>query len=548
MLLTRRTFGRLAKLSGLSIATAAAATEKGTASEPAPASPAILSGAIELGSFPGLVAGPLRHQPNAAAIRIANGRVLQAGLNAAAAAGKFIEEGHGLRIEYAAHQVQEGRNVGLQVPYDLRAFIGSGPGSNGGSQLIQFARNHPVITLGDVGSSNNLSEGCTYKGFRVGYGVGQQGQDQASTILIGRGFACRYEDLFEDSFMMGSQPYQGMIGLHFFTATGQFTFSNILKNIKIHRAQRNLLRTGAVGTGNVWENVYLGGGTFGSRVPLSGAAVHFANNWASQAAGAISQLNIEWVEANQFLFLEAVRTGSFNSLRFEGCKMVGQSPTLISATASTISIRALVLVDTWIGAEAKGTPSIVSSDFNSQISIDGVEAKWSGPSYNSEAVVEVSTHFVDVGREYNNIEIANVAIEGGANCISIDTTLSNTQFGDLRALGRYSYRKLQSHTENSVIMVTDADHINYGAHRNPIIRYSGPLTADRTVTITKVIAPAGLLSSVLRPNDEIVVLRRDETAIGPYALIVQDSSGIELGRLTTANAERAFLVGNKRPN
>lgn len=534
--MTRRALGRLARMSGLSIATAASAAEGTTSSSAALAAPASLRGAVELGSLSGLVTGALDDRPGATAIRIANGSILQAGLDAAAGAGKFVEESNGLRIEYSASRAQEARNVGLQIPYDLRGFLGSGPAYKGGSRLIQYASNHPAITLGDVGSGDKLSEGCTYRGFRIGYGIGQQGQDQASTILIGRGFACRYEDLFEDSYMAGTLPCQGMTGLHFYTANGQFTFSNILKNIKIHRAQRNLLRTGAVGTGNVWENVYLGGGTFGSRVPLSGAAVHFANNWASQAAGAISQLNIEWVEANRFLFLEAVRSGSFDSLRFEGCKLIGQSPSLIHAAGSNVSIHALASIDNWVDAAAKA-PSLISANLDSMIRIDGLEAKWSGTSYNPEAVIGTHTSLVKADQGHHNIEVANATFEGGSDQFELDASLGAGVFTIPPRIGRYRYRSGQSQVVGGLVSLVDQDYASYGAHLDVTIRYSGKLTAKRTVTISPICAPSGLGSVLPRPEGDVIRIVRDDSAAGAFPLAVQDHAGAQIAQLDTPGTE-----------
>lgn len=521
--------------------TAAAAADNAATPGSGAAAPAIVRGSVELGSFPGLVTGELADRPTAAQIRIANGTALQAGLDIAAATGKFVEESDGLRIEYAASRVQEGRNVGLQVPHQLRGLVGTGPASNG-SRLIQFARNQPAVTLGDIGSGNALSEGCIYRGFRIGYGVSQQGQDQASTIMIGRGFACRYEDLFEDSFMTGPRPCQGMTGLHFHTATGQFTFSNILNNIKIHRAQRNLLRTGAIGTGNVWENVYLGGGTFGSRLPLSGAAVHFANNWAEQALGTIAQLNIEWVEANQFLFMEAVRSASFDSLRFEGCKLIGQSPSLICAVGSVASIRALVFVDVWIDATARGTPSLISVSNDSQVKVDGLEAKWSGNSYNPEAVVSAGTRVVNADPTHNNVDIANACFKGASDQVDLDASLPLATFGATTSVGHYRYRKGQSCSDDSLVSVTDQDHANYGVHRNPTVRYSGALTSPRIVTIHPVMAPSGIASGSLRPDGEIIRIVRDQTATGPHLLVIRDDAGNEIGRLSEPGTEKLLVM------
>lgn len=499
--------------------------------------PAYMTGAIDLARYPGVQTGALGQDAAAQAQRLQNARQLATAL----ATGKYIELAPE-RFEYTATESQAGRPVGLQVPSQCPGLVGAGS-SGTGTRLVQYARDCPVLTIGDIGSDPaRTTAAATFGGFVLGYGSSQAGAPNASTLMLGRAWMSRFYDIREDSSLAGAGSHNpGMIGLHLFSTDHQFFFSNALTNIRIYGAQQNLLRVSSLGTGNTWTNVYFGGGTFGQRVRLSGAALHLSDGGRGFALGHVAQLNVEWVEAEQILFMEGVRTGAVDSLRFEGCKLAGARPRLIQAVNTLLSIRSLAVVDNWVPLEARQGATMISADHGGALDIVDAEFQWSGEGYHPEATIASASRLVEVAPgSASNLSLRNVSIDPRSQArarLAIDSSIPVSECGAIARIGTYEFRATGSATRDSQIIVGDADQTVYGAHGNPTIRFSEPLTRDRFIRISPFHAPAAAGKSRRRLAADVIHIRRDPTATGAAAVIVVDARNAVAGRLAQAGEE-----------
>lgn len=506
--------------------------------------PAHITGTIDLARYPGVETGALGRDARAQAQRLQNGRRLAAALST----GKYIELAPE-RFEYTATASQEGHPVGLQAPSQCPGLIGAGA-NDAGTRLVQYARDYPALTIGDIGSdvARTTTSGI-FRGFVVGYGVSQTGAAHASTLMLGRCWMSRFDDIREDSGLTGDgMANPGMVGLRLFSIGRNFFFSNTLSNIRISRAQQNLLRVSSLGTGNVWANAYFGGGTFGDRVRLSGAALHLSCDAQSFALGHVAQLNVEWVEAETLIFMEGIRTGTIDSLRFEGCKLVGPHPRFIHATNTLASIRSLSAVDNWIGQGTDGGATMIFANYGSALDIVDAEFQWSGEDYSPEATIMKASRLVEVERfpqAISNISMRNVSVDARGNArerLDIDPGLPTAECGALARVGTYEFRATGSATRGSQIVVGDADQMVYGAHRNPTVHYSRPLSRDRFVRISPFHAPVASGGRRKRTEADVLHVWRDPTATGGSAIVVVDARGAVAGRLLRAGDELIVSV------
>lgn len=510
------------------------------ATPPTPSSPAIIRGSADMASFPGVFVGSL----NGTQDRIDNGARIQAFFDWCAANGKYADISPGLYI--GTHdQTENSIKVGFQVKSGCPGVRGSADPLTG-SRLIQCAVNNPVMTIGHVDANTGL-QGGDFEGFTLAHGVSQTGQSNAHGLLQGRTWLCTFRHITVGDNQIGDfRPYDCFRS---FVPNNQFDFTNQYDTNRFVSAQRSLMRLTSGGTGNVYNNTYLGGGTFGSRMVLSDAAV-FAEV-ASRHLGVFNQLNIEWIEAYTMLRLDSTMGAVFNSLYSEGCKPTGWDASMIMLVGARAVINDFTMGDTWIGSAATGTPSIVRTDntyFPNAIEINGFTGRWMGSGYNAEAVADVPfvMHNPGASRNYEpDIVVKHGLLNGNTGAFAFDSTMPAVANARVDTWREYKSSRIRSHADGATVTVTDSNYTALGIYPNLTVKYDAPLTATRTVIASHLNFGSGAEGNTWRQRGDQLRVTRTAAATGAFTLAINNATGGNIGSTGTADSNVDFVFGGR---
>jgi hypothetical protein len=504
--------------------------------------PALIRGFANLSTYPGVTKGSLPGSTE----RTANGTALQAAFDWCDTNNKYGEMEPG-DYQFIASSTQNSRNTGLHFKKGGAGLIGAGSHS-AGTRLIQYATNHPVLTLGDVGATaSDLTEGAQYQGFTLGHGSSQAGETSADGLLLGRIWRSNFDDFHISPFLGGGHPNVGVrVGL----SSAQFFFSNVIGRMEVRGGQAHIFRSDANGTGNTWRSLYLGGGGFGNRVALSSAPMYVN----SPEFGAINQLNIEWTNSSaQSAALDINNCDQFYAdiIHFEGVRVNNFDGRCVMAAASRVHIASLKMLDTWIGtANTSGVPAIFRSFGNAVYKVGNCYLFWNGSGYNAEAVADRAFSLFredtsQIGRSVN-VDINNLAVLGNTAAFSFDTTLTGAAPGAAGAIygaKKYTSSKTRSRTEGAIIEARNADLTVYGAHRSPQVRLKQALTADRKVILSNNMAASGIGNVPVRLAGDEVNAVRESGATGAFNWLIRDSAdAVTIATLGTANTESSAIL------
>ncbi|GJE09161.1 hypothetical protein [Methylobacterium longum] len=475
-------------------------------------SPALIRGSADLSTSPGVVVGSLSN----ASERVANGRSLQAALNWCAINGKYAEMPPG-RYEFIAVGRQDRTNIGLHCRKEVPGLIGAGAAVNRGTTLIQYAKNQPVLTIGDVGQNDADSIGQgQFRGYRLGYGVDQSGHIQANGLLLGRICFSNFDDITVSRFASGIlfDPY---IGICIGASDRQFFFSNLIGRVEVDGAQQSLLSMNANSTGNHWNSLYLGGGTFGRRVALSGPAM-----WANLSGaefGSIAQLNIEWCEAPIMLRNDSLAL-NIDHLHIEGVAPIGLSPSLVRNVAGMLNIRSFRALNCWFNSKfATGTIKIFAGFNDARTSIEQADLRWDGADYHSEATSSLPIDLYKDDRapsvRGSIFEVGQFQIAGHSGHFKLDSKpQSDSLVGGAKIsfFRRYTFDTMLSSTEGVTVTMEDESLTIYGQHKYSRVVATNSFTANRILRLGHRLAANGPGSSSKRlPGDIIQVYRPAES-------------------------------------
>lgn len=492
------------------------------------AAPAVLRGSYDLSRAPGLVLGTVD-----AAQRIANAAALQAAIAQCVENGRYAEAPPG-RYEYTATMTQGGNNVGWQLPKDLHGFIGAGSGS---VELVNFAVNHPAMTIGDVSNDDAAhTENAIYRGFGVGHGASQAGQTSAFGLLWGRIFFSDFDDIEVSPFFGGGHPY---IGLRIGLASNQFFFSNRIGTISVRGGQQHVMHSVSNTTGNAWENAYFGGGWWGNRIALSSHAVFFAATGVIQ--GTFQQFNIEWTAPGESCY--ALRCDSLGidlgSVNLEGNQLSGYNPAMVHSVDSRISIRQLRCLNNWIAAgNTSGMPRIFGVYDNGRIEVDQGSVFWDGAAINAEAVcsrpIEIAAEGDTslIGRRpsivLKDMTIGGAGLTGAVAMDSGSGSVAPGAAGFVSAIEEYRFHRARSSTISAAIEMANADMTVYAKDARCQVRATAELTANRSLTLSDRWASSGAGTQSTRRAGDIVQITRTGAANGAFDLLVKDHTGATL--------------------
>lgn len=474
-------------------------------------SPAIVNGKAVATTYPGVSTGVL----TAGAARQANGVALQAFLDWCITNG-YPALFPSARYEYEASATANGRNTGLHAKTGIIAVLGDSSSPLESPQMVQYATNHPVLTFGDLTATTSaFVEGAVLDGFVLGHGVSQTGQTSADGILFGRCWGCSIDNILVTPFLDGTNP--PYIAIHVGLGTTTQFFSNNIGTVRAYSAQQHLFRQDAASTGNSWQNIYLGSGTFGNRVAT--AAEPFWANMSGSDFGSIAQLNIEWCQsANNGALLRSEATNMLiGHLHFEGAKLIGFDPKCIWSVVGRIHINSMKSLDVWIAAaNASGTPQILSAYGDARIIVDQALLNWQGAGVNAEAVASMAFRLYSddatvVGRK-PFATVRQTDISGNTGAMSLDANLAGAAPGSAGAIlgfDEYSFNKGRSQTEGAIIQMGNANMSVFAAHRRAKVVTTGTFSAGRTLSVDDRFATSGVGAASKRMACDLVAVHNN---------------------------------------
>lgn len=466
--------------------------------------------------------------------RTANATAMQATLDAAASAGDVVDAGDA-RVEYDATRVVSSVNYGLQVPPGVPVFCGYGLDT----RLVQYAAAHPCLTLGDT----NISFENEYMDFATHRGT--TGTAGSRSLLIGDHFKSRFKNIDNsknDAAGLIRHPEIGIAGI-----PGVTIFSCVFETITAGGGQANFIYLSVDGTGNVFTNVYCGGGSSSEITTISDRPVRLAN---MTQGGVWQQLNIEWCRWNNAMLIENCTNTIIDEIHIEGCHVSGANPVGIRSFSNTqTELRGVQFYGNEIvSADHTGTQfTLFSCGGSASMNVQGLEVRNAGGSWGQ---IETNAYLfrADSATENSQFSLSNgrMPLTNVGNSSEIimewDPSLPAATYGRVVTIDKYDYRPERSKTLNAKINTpANADFTTYGAQGDLMIRCTVPITADRKIILSDKMAHTTPGSNVPRVPGDRVRVRRESNATGAFNILVRDQTDANtLATLSSVSTEEIF--------
>lgn len=467
------------------------------------ATPYLMRGTVNAALYTGVVKGT----GLSSAARQANLTALQNAINYASSNDKFFEiEGGDYEIEGAA---------------GLTLLTGNGFTWRGAfdATIWQFSTNAPVLTFGAVGATGTGQLGnASIDGINVRYGVSQTGQTGANALIFGNCFKVRFSRLYCQATI--NIPYRAA---YFFSNNVGDFFSCSVRDCSFSFAQQNLIKMASTGTGSVWENIYTQAGTIASPGTVT-LPVDFG---LGNHDGVIDQLNIEGCAANVFLQLTQQRNLTISGLHFEGNRMTGANPRLVSvSTSGNVVINGTSCYDTDARTAngVTGTPAIIFAGAGTSVMARGQVVIQNNNTTNNVEIARVDYGSDDNLPSYISLE----GFSGGGTMVYPATpALPWATYGEVFQGGKVTHGQgITDYTENARIWLdnsTAATYTHYGVHRDAFIRIQSTIGANKTIVLSDVFRATAPGTTRKRfAGDTVTIRRRNDGTLDAFTVTVRN--------------------------
>lgn len=483
--------------------------------------PAILRGTVNGESISGVIVG----NGQTLAVRQNNLTRLQAGINYASANNKYFELAPGVyEISGAA---------GLIIP----AVDGFSWQGTKNSTIKQCLDNAPVLSVADVSTGTVNTQDIHINGVRLYYLNDQTGQTNSAALKIGlvRNSVFENINIFAPYSATGplQKAYRGIYVVS--TGTNFGFFSNSLRDIFVGGADQCLMDVALVGTGSVFQNIYLTQGTTGNVATMSGPALRFLGN-ADQYETVLDQVNVEWVSSNQIIFAQNMRATTFLSCHFEGNQITGFDPCLFNLSTSQISLVGCNILDQVCLSGVTGTASLFRCYGDNTISGNNLRISWSGSARLTAPVNLLTVNSFSPGDANQSVDLSGISFKdvSGNNLpnFQFSPNMPLSAFAPPYALSRYQNGTIIDHVEKAVIQLPGtANYTHYQTHADATIMVPAALAANRTITLSAAKIASGTGSTLLGRNGNTVRVRRMAGTASNSLLVL--NGGVGAGTLTT---------------
>lgn len=485
--------------------------------------PLNLRGSIDLARWAGVVKG--QNLPDY--VRQENGERIQEAITFAAEKRKFLE------VEYGNYEID--LPGGLIVPAQATGFTWIG---HPGATIYQYANNTPIIT---VGATNLDSQKYVFEGVNLRYATDQAANTASVAMRLGNLWQSKFRNISVASTVWNPRCYTC-----FEIMQSNAFFQNVVEHCAFFRGARSLFRINALGTGNVFRDLYCSGsGPAGGSIATSITEPVWIEAAGGNAifGGVFDQLNVEHCKANALVWINNARNLSFISTHVEGNTLTGNDPRVFHMVLAQASFMGLNLYNNKIkGTEGvTGTPAYFRSFHSSNIDITGLLLE-----IDTAADVDLDHFLMWQGDSPDNFDslpavftVRNMNVVGGTSVsqMSIDRRLPKASFGNsfFESVEEIKSYAPMTRTKGMWFQPGNADFTLYGAHDAPYINYVTPLTAERSITLHNVVGPAATRgASVPIPPGRQCEVRRSAAATGAFNLLVKNHDGFTISTIAAA--------------
>lgn len=501
--------------------------------------PAILRGTVSASRWEGVVQGAGLPPES----RRQNLKSLQAAIDHAAGRGKFFE------LEPGLYPI-EGES-GLVVPAGESGFVWRG---SKGSHIVQFSDNAPVLTVGDVEGSR-MTGNADIRGVRLSYKTDQTMNAGASALRLGLMRSSILENIAIFADMSETGPIvRAHRGIHIVNATNPFGFfSNSMRDVIVAGAARHLLDFTLLGTGSVFQNVYLIQGTTGHPAPIAGEAFRVAGN-NDLYESVFENLNVEWCIANVLMTMQNCRATSFIGCHLEGNRIHGHDPRVMQVTTSQLALLGFNILDLEVPAAGSDglPPQIFGFYGDCALTGSGLQVSWSGAGRAGRRLHLCAPNRYDPAGARHAIALTDVTLRdlGGDNApfVDLDPNLPRADFPGARAIERFVSRQDGLSRVEGATLSPDADITVYAQFHEPRIEYPASLGEPRVVTLSNRMKASGEGASAKPPGGSMVTVRRGAGTADAFPILVKNHDGALLQKISSANATLRFQFDGTRWN
>jgi hypothetical protein len=450
---------------------------------------------------------------------------LQNAINYASSNGKFFE------IEPNTYEIYG--TTGLTIPaVDGFRWVGSKK-----SVIKQFASNCPILSIGDVSAGTTSAQDMIIDGARLYYSADQTGQTSSNALQLGMLRNCTVQNISVFAPYSATGPLQKAYrGIYVASGSQNFGFfSNSVRDIMVGGADLSLMDVALVGTGSVFQNIYLTQGVTGHIGTLSGPPLRFVGN-ADQYETVLDQVNVEWCSSNYLIFAQNLRATTFLSCHFEGNQITGFDPHVFDISSSQISFIGSNLLDMVCQSGVTGTAAIFRCYGDCTINSTNFRISWSGSgslttTVNVVALNEFGTTDMNPSIDMTGLSFKDVI---GNNLPNLQLSPSQplASYSPPYALNRYQYGTVIDKVERAVIQLPGtANYTHYQSHVDATIMVPASLSAARTITLSPLRIPSGTGSTLKGPAGNTVKVHRMTGTASNNLLVVNGGAGA--GTLTT---------------
>lgn len=415
------------------------------------------------------------------------------------------------------------------------------------STITQYADNAPILTISGVGSSGGATFGIDFEGCTVHYAREQTANTNANAVRFGNMWLCRLKGFRISNTLTSARSYRGV-----FVPGGEFFFSNHVEDIKVFQARESLLEIANIGTGNLWENIYLSGTSPGGQQQSVNTPFKFQTGSQQQLHESVfNQLNIEWTIALNLMTFSNIRGAVFNSVHLEQNRLSGAHASFISAVISNLQFNGLMALDNRFETSiASGFTNCVKPNSETMININNMCVIINQASY-----VDRPLYVVWQGSDRNNnpahVNINNLRLIDGsgsslrANAV-LDHTIDFENFGQVmtNSVGKFESGEPQSTAERGQFYANTTRTI-YGAYgKNGFFKVPSGLSGDIDITLSKYMGPANTRGNnvLVSTGYELAIRRQDGTVTGNLNIYNWDGTLITTNT-TSANTMRFHFNG-----
>lgn len=484
--------------------------------------PALLRGTVNAELSAGLTIG----SGLTLAARQANLAALQKAINYASANNKYFELAPGIyEISGAA---------GLTIPA-VDGFSWQGTKQ---TTIKQCLNNAPILSVGDVSSGTINTQDIHISGVRLYYLNDQTGQANSAALKIGLVRNSVFENINIFAPYSATGPLQKAYrGIHVVsTGTNFGFFSNSLRDIFVGGADQCLMDVALVGTGSVFQNIYLTQGTTNNVATMSGPALRFLGN-ADQYETVLDQVNVEWVSANQIIFAQNLRGMTFLSCHFEGNQITGFDPCLFNLSTSEISLVGCNILDQVCLSGVTGTASLFRCYGDNTVTGSNLRISWSGASRVTTPLNLFALNGSSPGDANQSADITGLSFKdvtgGNLTNLQFSANMPLASFPPPYAVNRYQYGGVATdQTDRVVIQLPGtANYTHYQTHTDATVMMPAALAANRTITLSPLRKPSGVGSTLNGLSGNTIKIRRMSGTASSSLLVV--NGGTAAGTLTT---------------